>query len=249
MIGIAPAAPGYLPRGELDRLIAILHDEGRTVIGPIARDGAIVYDEVTSTDDLPSGWTDDQAPGRYRLSQTGSPRLFDFTVGPQGWKRYTQPPRVPTGTAVREDGTVRFEATVPDPPRLAFLGVRACEIAAMLVQDRALAAGPFVDDDYRARRAAALVIAVQCTRAGSTCFCTSMGTGPEVTEGHDLVLTELDDGFLVEAGSQEGARLMQTLATDTGARYASSRCRRRSGFGPRDHGRPGRRRGRVSRRA
>ena len=53
----------------------------------------------------------------------------------------------------------------------------------MLVQDRALAAGPFVDDDYRARRAAALVIAVQCTRAGPTCFCTSMGTGPEVTEG------------------------------------------------------------------
>jgi NAD(P)H-flavin reductase/Pyruvate/2-oxoacid:ferredoxin oxidoreductase delta subunit len=214
VIAIAPAPPGYLPRGELDRLIAILRDEGRTVIGPIARDGAIVYDEVTSTGDLPAGWTDDHAPGRYRLSQTGSPRLFDFTVGPQGWKRYTQPPRVPIGTAVREDGAVRFEDAVPDPPRLAFLGVRACEIAAMLVQDRALAAGPFVDDDYRARRAAALVIAVQCTRAGSTCFCTSMGTGPEVTDGHDLVLTELEDGFLVEAGSQEGARLLQTLATE-----------------------------------
>ena len=99
MIGIAPAPPGYLPRSGLDRLIAILRDEGRTVIGPIARDGAIVYDEVTSTGDLPAGWTDDQAPGRYRLSQTGSPRLFEFTVGPQGWNRYTQPPRVPTGTS------------------------------------------------------------------------------------------------------------------------------------------------------
>jgi NAD(P)H-flavin reductase/NAD-dependent dihydropyrimidine dehydrogenase PreA subunit len=214
VIGIAPALPRYLPRGELDRLIAILRDEGRTVIGPIARDGAIVYDEVTSSSDLPAGWTDDQAPGRYRLSQKGSPRLFDFTVGPQGWKRYTQPPRVSTGTALREDGGVRFEAAVPDPPRLAFLGVRACEIAALLVQDRALAAGPFVDDDYRARRAAAVVIAVQCTRAGSTCFCTSMGTGPEVTGGHDLVLTELDGGFLVEAGSQEGARLLGSLPTE-----------------------------------
>ena len=49
MIGIAPAPPGYLPRAELDRLVAILRDEGRTVIGPVARDGAIVYDEVTST--------------------------------------------------------------------------------------------------------------------------------------------------------------------------------------------------------
>jgi NAD(P)H-flavin reductase/NAD-dependent dihydropyrimidine dehydrogenase PreA subunit len=82
------------------------------------------------------------------------------------------------------------------------------------VQDRALAAGPFVDDDYRARRANALVVAVQCTRAGATCFCTSMGTGPEVTEGYDLVLTEIDDGFLVDGGSQEGARLLEQLGAD-----------------------------------
>ena len=49
-------------------------------------------------------------------------------------------------------------------------------------------------------------MAVQCTRAGSTCFCASMGTGPEVTAGHDIVLTELDDGYVAAAGSDEGAR-------------------------------------------
>ena len=40
----------------------------------------------------------------------------------------------------------------------------------------------------------------------STCFCTSMGTGPEVRGGHDLVLTELDEGFVVRAGSAAGRR-------------------------------------------
>ena len=59
--------------------------------------------------------------------------------------------------------------------------------------------GPFTDDDYRARRRAALVIAVNCATASSTCFCTSMGTGPEVRSGYDIVLTELDDQARVRA--------------------------------------------------
>jgi NAD(P)H-flavin reductase/NAD-dependent dihydropyrimidine dehydrogenase PreA subunit len=214
VVTAAAARRGFLPRADLDRLLALLHEDGRTIIGPLVRDGAIVYDEVRSIADLPAGWTDEQAPGRYRLTHTESERLFDFTVGPQGWKRYTQPPRVPLGTAARHNGEVRFEPAAPEPRRLAFLGVRACEIAALLVQDRALAAGPFVDDDYRARRQNALVVGVQCTRAGATCFCSSMGTGPEVTNGHDLVLTELDDGFLVDAGSQAGARLLAQLGAE-----------------------------------
>ena len=212
MVSVAPAASGYLPRGEFDRLLALLQTDGRTVIGPVARDGAIVYDEVRTAAELPVGWTDEQAPGRYRLNRTDSPRLFNFTVGPQGWKRFTQPPRVALASAERDGERVSFTTARPEPPRLAFLGVRACEIAALLVQDRVLAGGPFVDDDFRARRAEALVIAVQCTRAVSTCFCTSMGTGPEVTEGYDLVLTELDEGFLIAAGSQEGERLLGLLS-------------------------------------
>ncbi len=44
------------------------------------------------------------------------------------------------------------------------------------------------------------------TAPASTCFCTSMGTGPEVTGGFDLALTELDDGFVVRSGSPAGER-------------------------------------------
>ena len=55
------------------------------------------------------------------------------------------------------------------------------------------------------------IVAVQCTTAASTCFCTSMGTGPEVEGGHDIVLTELDAGFLVEADSAAGRVLMEKL--------------------------------------
>ncbi|NUN49885.1 MAG: hypothetical protein HUU15_13750, partial [Candidatus Brocadiae bacterium] len=51
----------------LSALIAALRDDGFRVIGPVVRDGAIVYGDVRAAGDLPAGWTDDQAPGRYRL--------------------------------------------------------------------------------------------------------------------------------------------------------------------------------------
>jgi NAD(P)H-flavin reductase len=212
MTGAGVRASGYLPRTELDRLLDLLREGGRSVVGPVVRDGAIAYDELRSAADLPTGWRDEQEPGRYRLARSGGSRVFDFTVGPQAWKRYTQPPRVTTGLAIRDGSEVRFETVLPEPRPMAFLGVRACEVAALDIQDRVLAAGPFADEDFRLRRADCLVVAVQCTRAASTCFCASMGTGPEVTEGADLVLTELDDGFLVDAGSVAGVRLLERLA-------------------------------------
>ncbi len=212
MVTEVAGRPAFLRRADIERLIALLKEGGRTVIGPTLRDGAIVYDEVDTMADLPAGWTDDQAPGHYRLARGGSSRLFDYNVGPTSWKRFTFPPSVPLVTAGRSTaGAAAFSTARPEPPRLAFLGVRACEIAALLVQDRVLSGGPFVDEDYRARRESAVVVAVQCTRSGGTCFCASMGTGPEVSGGHDLVLTEVEDGFVVESGSPLGMQLLGRL--------------------------------------
>ena len=95
----AVEAPAFLRRDDLDRLIALLREGGRTVIGPTVSEGAIVYDEIRSAADLPVGWRDEQEPGRYRLVETDNERTFDFSVGPTSWKRYTFPSRVPIGRA------------------------------------------------------------------------------------------------------------------------------------------------------
>ena len=198
----AATAPttAFLPREDLDRLLDALRADGRTVVGPTVRDGAVVYDEIASVDALPVGWRSDVAPGTYRLRRDDGARAFDYGVPVTSWKRYTHPPRVPlTRTS---DG--RIEAIEPEAPALAFIGVRACEIAALDIQERVLRAGPAGDVDHARRRDEALVVAVECALASSTCFCTSMGTGPEVTGGADLVLSELDDGFTVRALSEAG---------------------------------------------
>jgi sulfhydrogenase subunit beta (sulfur reductase) len=204
--------PGFLARADLQVLFDLLQEDGRTLIGPTVADNAIVYDTLTSADQLPRGWGDEQSPSRYRLRRRGDERLFGYVVGPTAWKRWTFPSFLPLTTGVRDGHRVTFEPTVEEHPKLAFVGVRACDLAALGVHDRVLTGAEFVDPDYAARRKQIVIVAVQCTTAASTCFCTSMDTGPEVESNHDLVLTELDAGFLVEAGSPTGTALLERLA-------------------------------------
>lgn len=203
--------PWFLARANLGVLIDLLREDGRTVIGPTVVDGAITLAEIRSVDELPAGLGDEQVPGRYRLVQHGDRRVFDFAVGPTSPKRWSFPPVVPLNVGRRDGRAVSFEPSPIDPPKLALLGVRACELAAMGIQDRVFLGGPYTDEDYRARRRNTLVVAVNCTSAASTCFCTSMGTGPEARGGYDLVLTELDEGFVIRAGSPDGADLVARM--------------------------------------
>ncbi len=199
----------------LDRIIVALAGRGYRVIGPVVRDGAIVYDTLTRLDELPAGWTDRQDGGRYRLERRGDMAYFGYAVGPHSWKRFLHPP-VERLWQARRDGD-GFTAVEHDPPaeRLAFIGVRACELGAIAIQDRVFLGGQYRDRTYRIRREQAFIIAVDCGEAGGTCFCASMGTGPKAGSGFDLALTELVDDdlhlFLIEVGTAAGGNLIADL--------------------------------------
>ncbi len=199
----------------LQALIVALEGHGYQVIGPREEDGAVVYRPVSRLADLPRGRSDTQGPGHYRLQATGGDALFGYTLSPQSWKRYLLPPEQVLWQARRHGRGFLTETPAADPAR-ALLGVRPCELHAIRVQDRVLTAGPFKDGAYAGRRADSFVVAVNCTTAADTCFCTSMGGDPQAGEGFDLVLTEIleDDrhAFLVRAGSEAGAAVLKGLA-------------------------------------
>lgn len=222
-------APLHLDESGLDALIASLRTDGYTVIGPTVRDGAIVGASVRGIADLPRGVGDEQSPGRYRLRARGDDAFFGHVVGPHAPKREFLVPVAELFRARRSGASITIEAAIPPARRVALLGVRACELAAMAIQDRVLRGGPHVDVDYAARREDVFVVAVQCGAPASTCFCTSMDTGPRAHAGFDLALTELLDGghrFVVEIGSDRGARSMARLgavpATDADLRRAEA---------------------------
>ncbi len=197
---------------EIDTLIKALLRRGYDVIGPVVRDGAIIFDQVRGASDLPAGWTDEQEGGYYRLKHRDDQALFGYAVGPHSWKKYLHPSEVRLWAATRQDGLFRILGQAERPKqRYAFLGVRACDLAAIGVQDRVLLQDKFQDSVYNDRREGVFIIAVQCTQSAATCFCASMKTGPKSKKGFDLALTELGDEFLVEVGSEAGREVLADL--------------------------------------
>jgi ferredoxin len=207
-----------IERDALDELFAALVARGYTPVGPLVRDRAIVYEELHSSAELPAGWTDVQEGGTYRLERREDDALFGFNVGPTSWKSFLFPSTLRLWTARRVDGGLAVDEERPAPPRYAFVGVRACDLHAIAVQDRVFLDGAHVDRDYQARREGAFIVAVNCAQAGATCFCASMGTGPRADSGFDIALTELLEGgahrFLVEVGSAAGAEVMAEVTHD-----------------------------------
>jgi sulfhydrogenase subunit beta (sulfur reductase) len=204
---IAPAA--------LETLVDALRERGYRVLGPTARDGAIVYDELESAAELPIGWTETQEAATYRLERRDDEARFGYAVGPHSWKQFLLPPRIRLWQARQNgDGSLEVEEEPADETPLAFIGVRSCELHAIGIQDRVFLGGSYVERDYAARRTDNFVVAVNCFEPGGTCFCVSMGTGPKAEAGYDLALTEILKGehrVLVEVGTERGAEVLAQL--------------------------------------
>ena len=208
----ATRAPAVLDRAGLDALIAVLRADGFRVIGPTVRDGAIVLAELDSGQRLPAGWGVDSAPGSYRLRRRDDAAVFGHSAGASSWKEFLHPPHQPLWAG---DGRRTFAAPAEEPARSAFLGVRACDLAAIATLAGVLGEGAAPSPGFRRRRAGLFVVAAGCTEPGGVCFCASMGTGPAPGPGYDLSLTErIDDAghrFLVDVGTDEGARVLAAV--------------------------------------
>jgi ferredoxin len=201
-----------LDRAGLDALVTVLAARGYRVIGPTLRDDAIVLGELSSGADLPEGWGVEVKPGSYRVRRRDDAAVFGYSAGQQSWKEFVHPPRRPIWST---DGT-SFTLAQDDPPKYAFLGVRACDLASIAVLDRVLGGGAHPDGAFVRRRSALFVVAVGCTEPGGLCFCASLGTGPEPGPGYDLSLTERVDEsgsrFVVTVGTDEGSQVLEDVA-------------------------------------
>ena len=108
--------------------------------------------------------------------------------------------------AHQDDGRLRFDPVPQAPARVAFLGVRPCDLAAIAMLDRVHLGGPFEDPDYRARREASarqamdrlLTTAHMIRDAGLPCDIVSAGgTGTYDITGRIDGVTEIQAGSYV----------------------------------------------------
>jgi formate hydrogenlyase subunit 6/NADH:ubiquinone oxidoreductase subunit I len=134
-------------------------------------------------------------------------------------KRFFFPPRE---ALLRWRGE-SMEEVLPAPRPFVLFGLRSCDATAIAYQDRFFAADPA----YVRRRAAALLVVVQCTSACAGGFCVDVDAGPFASSGFDLALTLLpDDRVLLEIGSPEGGGAVAAAKLRTATADARVRAMR-----------------------
>lgn len=172
---------------DLPKLIARA-GEGREVWAPVRHDDLTLFERIKSADEIDLETQNARIPLRS-LFQPVQESLFAFR------KR-------------QEDVTIAA-ASDGQRPRLIF-GARLCDTAALDYLDHAFGSPP-ADVPYQRRRERDLVLAVTCARARPYCFCELAAQALSRPRGADWVLTRVDDFYLVEALTESGQRLAESL--------------------------------------
>lgn len=160
---------------------------------------------------LPKGIRTDPSLGAYR---TADPLKSFYFLG-------------------RERVAEGFSAAPPaERGPVCIIGARACDLRGMRILDGVFIDPEYGDPTYTRLRSTGLIISADCTDALDTCFCVAMGLEPHPAELFDANLSEVPGGWIVEAGSERGAELLNRCADlledVTEAQAAARDDRRRS---------------------
>lgn len=118
-------------------------------------------------------------------------------------------------------GELRREVP-PSEEKVVLAGVRGCDLHSLKILDYVFKEGDFKDPFYISRRANTFIIGSDCTKTKEVCFCTYFGNMPYPTEDYDIVISPIDDGMLIEAGSEKGEEFLKDLIRPGFLKDASS---------------------------
>jgi len=124
-------------------------------------------------------------------------------------KKFFHPPKETLLSFNIKDGKFSSEEIKRDD-KILLLGVHPCDVNAILKLDKFFS-GDFKDPYYLSRRKNTVIVALNCVEPSENCFCKSMGTGPYLNEGYDLLLTDIGTKYLIEVGSKTGKSLIEGL--------------------------------------
>ncbi len=105
------------------------------------------------------------------------------------------------------------QVTLSEPaadPQVVF-GLRPCDARGISVLDAVFIQREPVDTNYARRREATTLVGLACTAMGPTCFCSSMGGAPDDARHLDVLMSQVDGGYAVNAVTAKGQALIQEL--------------------------------------
>ena len=166
----------------LDRFL-----EEYNVFGPTQPGTNSSFDEIKSVKDLHLDYISTVLPPKKFFHPTRE-ILFSFEI---------------------ENGKITTNEIKKDDT-IILLGVHPCDVHAILKLDK-LFSEDINDTYYQSRRKNTVIVALNCIEPSEYSFCSSMGTGPFLNEGFDLLLTDIGTKYLIEIGTKIGNSLIEGL--------------------------------------
>lgn len=202
----------FLPHQRINDMLNSLRNDGYKCVAPHRHEGEINYDTINSSSDLPWGYHDEQAPGHYQLNHNERKHAFGFTLPTTSIKPMLFKAKENVWKVARDEhGKLAFQPIV-EFEKIAVFGVRPCDLRGIEIQDRVFMENSYNDVRYVKRRENQFLIAMNCTKSHSNCFCVALGDAPKADKGFDLAMTEIEgEGFVVEIGSDKGRILLNQL--------------------------------------
>jgi len=154
------------------------------LIAPVSTEGLILFQQISRVEDIVLH--------------------FNNTVlSPKEWFF----PTTETLFAVeRKDEQTELISASVDHKTVIF-GLRPCDAKGIAVLDKAFLAEP-TDTLYQQHRDKTTLIGLSCSQAGPECFCTSIGTAPNDPSHVDILLSEVEEGYVIQIVTRKGEALL-----------------------------------------
>src|SRR4030042_279818 len=139
--------------------------------------------------------------------------VFDFQNTTLSPKEFFFPASETLFCVERKDGQVELIPAEVERETVVF-GMRPCDAKGIAILDLPYLEDP-ADTLYRQHSDKTTLIGLSCLTACPECFCTSMGRGPDDTSNLDIMLTKMEDGYVVQVVTEKGKALLpdEMLAT------------------------------------
>ena len=134
---------------------------------------------------------------------------LDYTSTVLSPKKFFLPPKDLLFSFEIKNGKFTIQEIKPNE-KILILGIHPCDVHALLRLDKFFS-DEFQDIYYQNRRKNAVLVALNCVEPSDYSFCNSIGTGPFLNEGYDILLTDIGTEYLLETGSDIGRQLVEGL--------------------------------------
>jgi ferredoxin len=164
-------------------------------------------DYLASKHNLMAPVSEDESFSQFKRVYQASEINLNYTNTVVPPKNYFFPPAENLFSFSAKNGEIEIKES-RQAENMVIFGLRPCDIKGMSMLDPVFN-GNFPDSYYGPKREKTILIGLSCQEVMPTCFCKSFGTDPTDGSGADLMLTGLENCFLVEILTAKGAGLLE----------------------------------------